>query len=105
MHIAFSGLKNDLWLAKRFCQRAGLSFAPRDWGRPPFGMISYRIIFPNDFTEADATRLIRVIRTSRAFAIRRFRYALMHELWRRWGREMVWSRRLQSRTRAKPIVG
>jgi len=98
------GLKNDLWLAKRFCDRAGLIITTREVPRPQFGMAYYLVTFPDDLSRADAERLIRLVRETKVFALRRFRYHLMRDLWSRSGREMLWSRRLQSRARSKPIV-
>lgn len=104
MRISFLGLKNDLWLAKRFCNHAGLIIETRVMPRAPFGMAHYYLIFPADFSRTDAERLIRLIRETKFFNLRRFRYALLGDLWMRAGREMRWSRRLQSRNRSKPIV-
>lgn len=104
MRCGFLGLKNDLWLAKRFCDRAGLIITTRGVPRPTFGMAYYSITFPDDFSRPDAERLIRLVRETKVFALRRFRYRLMRDLWLRSGREMLWSRRLQSRGRSKPIV-
>lgn len=100
----FLGLKNDLWLAKRFCSRAGLIIEARIMPRASFGMAHYSIVFPADFSRADAERLIRLVRETKVFALRRFRYGLIRGLWMRAGREMLWSRRLQNRNRSKPIV-